>query len=83
MCDVVVRNIRAGSVVVEIRNSMENHIVASLKRTLIAATSILLSAALAPGAHAASQNIEYNLVSDAPGIADQTDPNLVNPSGMR
>ena len=82
MCDVVVRNIRAGSVVVEIRNSMENHIIASLKRTLIAATSILLSAALAPGAHAASQNIEHNLVSDAPGIADQTDPNLVNPWGI-
>ena len=70
MCDVVLRNIRVGSVVVEIRNSMENHIIASLKRTLIAATSILLSAALAPAAHAASQYIQHNLVSDVPGLAD-------------
>jgi hypothetical protein len=75
-CEVVVRNIGVGAGVVEIRNSMENHIIASLRRTLVdearfalltawAATSILLSAALAPRAHAASQyySITFCLMS--------------------
>src|SRR5690348_2233659 len=26
--------------------------------------------------------IQHNLVSDIPGLADQTDPNLINPWGM-
>src|SRR5260370_32712375 len=92
MCDVALRNIRVGSVVIQIRASMQNHMTVSLKRDLIdnarfprltafVAASILLSA-LAPRAHAASQYIQHNLVSDVPGIADQTDPNLVNPWGI-
>ncbi len=71
---------------------MQNHMTVSLKRDLIdnarfprltafVAASILLSA-LAPRAHAASQYVQHNLVSDVPGIADQTDPNLVNPWGI-
>src|SRR6266702_2078244 len=93
MCNVALRNIRLGGVVVRIRDSMQNHMIVSLKRNLIdharfprltalAATSILLSAALAPRAQAPSQYIQHNLVSDVPGIADQTDPNLVNPWGI-
>ncbi len=72
---------------------MKNHIIVSLKRnvsddasflrrTASATTLILLSATLAPRAHAATQYVQHNLVSDIPGIADQTDPNLVNPWGI-
>src|SRR5437016_5117705 len=91
MCDVAPRNIRAGRVVVQIRDSLQNHMIVGLERNLIddarfprltalAAASILLSA-LAPRVHAASQYVQHNLVSDVPGTADQTDPNLVNPLG--
>src|SRR5260370_18396641 len=89
MCDVALRNIRVGSVVIQIRASMQNHMTVSLKRDLIdnarfppltafVSASILLSA-LPPRAHAASQYVQHNLVSDVPAIADQTHPNLVNP----
>ena len=42
--------------------------------TLIAGVQVL--------AFAGSGYIQHNLVSDIPGLADQTDPNLVNPWGM-
>src|SRR5260370_40539215 len=92
MCDVALRNIRVGSVVIQIRCSMQNHMTVSLKRDLIdnarfprltafVAASILLSA-LARRAHAASSYVQHNLVSDVPGLADQNDPTLVNPWGI-
>src|SRR5580704_7003451 len=44
----------------------------------------VLAAALAPCALAASANayIQHNLVADTAGVADLTDPNLVNPWGI-
>src|SRR5580698_240609 len=44
----------------------------------------LLAATLAPCALAASANayIQHNLVADTAGVADLTDPNLVNPWGI-
>ena len=70
---------------------MQNQMTVSFKRkffddarfrfTTLATASILLSA-LAPRVYAASQYVQHNLVSDVPGIADQTDPNLVNPWGI-
>ena len=41
-----------------------------------------LSAALASSAAGANRYTQHNLVSDIPGAADQTDPNLVNPWGI-
>ena len=52
------------------------------RRTAMTAVLILSSTALAPRAPGASQYVQHNLVSDIPGIADQTDPNLVNPWGI-
>jgi len=43
---------------------------------------VLLSTALASHAPGANRYTQHNLVSDIPGIADQTDPNLVNPWGI-
>jgi hypothetical protein len=43
---------------------------------------VLFSAALASNAAAANRYTPHNLVSDIPGIADQTDPSLVNPWGI-
>ena len=62
---------------------MKNHMtVLPRRRITFAATLILFSAAFAPRLHAASQYVQHNLVSDVPGLADQTDPNLVNPWGI-
>ena len=44
--------------------------------------AVLLSAALASNAAGANRYTRHNLVSDIPGVADQTDPNLVNPWGI-
>src|SRR6266849_1586934 len=43
---------------------------------------VLFSAALASNAAGANRYTQHNLVSDIPGVADQTDPNLVNPWGI-
>jgi uncharacterized protein (TIGR03118 family) len=51
-------------------------------RTGLSAVLILLSAAVHPNAKGATQYVQHNLVSDVPGLADQTDPNLVNPWGI-
>ena len=40
---------------------------------------VLFSTALASHAAGANRYTQHNLVSDIPGIAEQTDPNLVNP----
>src|SRR5215468_2961152 len=52
------------------------------RRTILSAVLIILSAALPRTAAGANQYKQHNLVSDIPGIADQTDPNLVNPWGI-
>ena len=47
------------------------------------ALGAVLIAGLAPRAlHAANAYIQHNLVADTPGVADLTDPNLVNPWGI-
>jgi uncharacterized protein (TIGR03118 family) len=52
------------------------------RQTALSAVLIILSAALPRTATGANQYTLHNLVSDIPGIADQTDPNLVNPWGI-
>jgi uncharacterized protein (TIGR03118 family) len=52
-----------------------------MKNTSVTAV-ILLSLTLAHRALAANQYVQHNLVSDIPGVADQTDPNLTNPWGI-
>jgi uncharacterized protein (TIGR03118 family) len=52
------------------------------RRTALPAVLILLSAILQPSAKGANQYVQHNLASDVPGLADQTDPNLVNPWGI-
>ena len=52
------------------------------RRTALPAALILLSATLQPSAKGANQYVQHNLASDVPGLADQTDPNLVNPWGI-
>jgi uncharacterized protein (TIGR03118 family) len=48
------------------------------------AVGVMLAAALAPSALPAGANayIQHNLVADTAGVADLTDPNLVNPWGI-
>jgi TIGR03118 family protein len=83
VCNLVFRNTGVSSPVIDIRGSMKNHMtVLPRRRIALAATLILFSAALTPRLHAASQYVQHNLVSDVPGIADQTDPTLVNPWGI-
>src|SRR5258706_10919563 len=43
---------------------------------------VLFCAALASNAAGVNRYTQHNLVSDIPGVADQTDPNLVNPWGI-
>jgi uncharacterized protein (TIGR03118 family) len=45
-------------------------------------TQVLLLATLQTAAFAGAGFVQHNLVSDIPGLADQTDPNMVNPWGM-
>ena len=52
------------------------------RRTALSAVCILLSSALVPGTKGATPYVQHNLVSDVPGLADQTDANLVNPWGI-
>jgi len=71
---------------------MQKHMIVNLKKNSIdnarflrltaLAAGLILLAALASSARAASQYVQHNLVSDVPGIADQTDPNLVNRWGI-
>jgi uncharacterized protein (TIGR03118 family) len=49
---------------------------------LLAVFLMLFSTALSSHAAGANHYTQHNLVSDIPGIADQTDPNLVNPWGI-
>jgi hypothetical protein len=49
------------------------------QRAAFAAVLIVSATALASRAPGASQYVQHNLISDIPGIADQLDPNLVNP----
>jgi len=51
-------------------------------RMALSAVLITLSTALPRTAAAANPYTQHNLVSDIPGVADQTDPNLVNPWGI-
>src|SRR5437899_8653983 len=59
---------------------MPNHLMRSFERAAV--FLVLLSTALASHAAGANRYTQHNLVSDIPGIADQTDPNLVNPWGI-
>jgi hypothetical protein len=52
-----------------------------LRRSALTAVLILSSTAGAPRAPGASPYVQHNLVSDIPGIVDQTEPNLENPWG--
>jgi uncharacterized protein (TIGR03118 family) len=45
-------------------------------------TQLVLLAAIQTAAFAGTGFVQHNLVSDIPGLADQTDPNMVNPWGM-
>src|SRR5260370_42223028 len=46
------------------------------------ATQLVVFAAVQTAAFAGNSFVQHNLVSDVPGVADQTDSNLVNPWGM-
>ena len=48
----------------------------------IVAATILIGAAIAFPCRAQNNYIQHNLVSDIPGLAANTDPNLVNPWGI-
>ena len=54
----------------------------SYRRTTLSAVLIIFSTALPRTAAGANHYTQHNLVSDIPGVADQTDPNLVNPWGI-
>src|SRR5262245_36552472 len=43
---------------------------------------LILLAGVQVSAFAGAAYVQHNLVSDIPGLADQTDPNLVNPWGL-
>src|SRR5215831_1164301 len=43
---------------------------------------LILLAGMQITAFAGTAYVQHNLVSDIPGLADQTDPNLVNPWGL-
>src|SRR4029077_7131701 len=75
------RNIGLARRVLHIGDSMQRQIV-NHRRIALSAVVILLSAALQPTAKGANQYAKHNLISDFPGLADQTDPNLVNPWGI-
>jgi uncharacterized protein (TIGR03118 family) len=45
-------------------------------------TQLVLLATIQTAAFAGTGFVQHNLVSDIPGLADQTDPNMVNPWGM-
>ena len=45
-------------------------------------TQLVLLATVQTAAFAGAGFLQHNLVSDIPGLADQTDPNMVNPWGM-
>src|ERR1035441_9754375 len=51
-------------------------------RNLYATVLLLTAARLASAATPANGYLVHNLVADQPGIADFTDPNLVNPWGF-
>ena len=55
-------------------------------RSVFAVAALAVTAALTPLAFSqvptANAYVQHNLVSDVPGMADVTDPNLVNPWGM-
>src|SRR5882762_1889555 len=59
---------------------MPNHLMRKFERSAV--FLVLFSIALASDAAGANRYTQHNLVSDIPGIADQTDPNLVNPWGI-
>jgi hypothetical protein len=52
------------------------------KSLLTISTTFLLSFTLASTASASTQYQQHNMVSDIPGLADNTDPSLVNPWGI-
>src|SRR5215467_16256902 len=54
----------------------------SYRRTTLSAVLIIFSTALPRTAAGANHYTQHNLVSDIPGVADQTDPNLVNLWGI-
>jgi uncharacterized protein (TIGR03118 family) len=49
------------------------------KKNLILSTLLLLAPAALP---AANQYVQHNLVADQPGLADFTDPNMIDPWGI-
>ena len=53
-----------------------------LSKQIVAFTAILALAATESRAAGANVYLQHNLVSDVPGLADVTDPNLINPWGI-
>jgi uncharacterized protein (TIGR03118 family) len=51
-------------------------------RLLTGLTALALSPRVLPAAASGNAYLQHNLVADQPGIADYTDPNLVNPWGL-
>ena len=51
-------------------------------RAAFAGALLLFLAAIPQRATAANQYAQHNLTSDIPGVADQIDPNLINPWGI-
>ena len=54
----------------------------TFKNTVQARAAIALLASLSPALFGANLYTQHNLVSDVPGMADQTDAHLVNPWGL-
>ena len=62
---------------------MRGHLTGSRRiLSLLAAGAMLLATVAIPVSAAGNVYVQTNLVSDIPGIARSTDPNLVNPWGM-
>src|SRR5437868_5372004 len=58
------------------------HATLSVVALALPAAVVLGQPALASGGRVARSYVQTNLVSDVPGLATHTDPNLVNPWGM-
>lgn len=61
---------------------MRTHVTFRQVRLLTGLTALALSPRVLPAAASANAYLQHNLVADQPGIADYTDPNLVNPWGL-
>src|SRR5580658_9976068 len=61
---------------------MRTHITFRRVRLLAGLTTLALAPRVLPAATPGNAYLQHNLVADQPGIADFTDPNLVNPWGI-